>query len=94
MAQDVDKSDVMRAIGARLRLTRKALGLSQDDLADSINVGRTTYTMWEGGQRLADVLAISRMADRYGVSLDWVYRGNMAGLPHVIARRIEELRAS
>ncbi|CAA7621116.1 helix-turn-helix domain-containing protein [Magnetospirillum sp. UT-4] len=91
MPQDMDKPDAMRVIGQRLRATREALGLTQEQLALSIGVTRTAYTNWERGDRMPDPLAVVRLADRYGVTLDWIYRGQLGGMPHSLATKIEPL---
>lgn len=91
MSQDVEKPDAMRVIGRRLRATREALGLTQEQLAQSIGVQRTAYRNWEIGERMPDPLAMTRLAERYGATLDWIYRGVIAGMAHSLAIKIEPL---
>lgn len=94
MPPDRDTADQMREIGRRLQATRQALGLKQEDLASSIGVNRTTYTNWETGKRLPDPLAIGRLATRYGTTMDWIYLGDMSGLHHSLAVKIEPLMSA
>jgi DNA-binding XRE family transcriptional regulator len=91
MSQNIEKPDQMREIGLRLKATRIALGLTQDEMATSINVGRTTLTNWEKGDRMPDPLAMARLAERYGATMDWIYWGNMSGLQLSLATKIDPL---
>lgn len=49
---------------------RKLNGLSQEELADRINVSRQTLSKYETGESLPDVEKCKRIADVFGVSLD------------------------
>ena len=49
---------------------RKLNGLSQEELADKINVSRQTLSKYETGESLPDVEKCKRIADVFGVSLD------------------------
>lgn len=49
---------------------RKLNGLSQEELADRINVSRQTLSKYETGESLPDVEKCKRLADVFGVSLD------------------------
>ena len=75
-------------IGDRLRAVREALELSQSDVARAIDVRANTYNQWEHGKRLIDPLVASRLCDQFGVTMDWIYRGNMSSLPHHLAEKL------
>lgn len=81
-------TDQLALVGGRLRALRDALGLSQAELAGIVNKAANTVAMWETGQRLLDPLAASALADRYGASLDWFYRGDLSGVRRDLADRI------
>jgi transcriptional regulator with XRE-family HTH domain len=53
-----------------------------------INVQSNTYSQWESGARLLDVFAAIRMAERFGLTLDWLFRGDASALPHGIAIKV------
>ena len=74
-------SEWNREVGLRLASTRNALGLTQEQLGNEINVSRTALGNWEKGIRLPDPAAIMRLAERFGIPMDWVYRGDPGGLP-------------
>ena len=58
-----------RAIGARLRHTREAAGLSQERLAELAGVDRKTVVRLEGGQRDVRLSVWLRLAAALGVPL-------------------------
>lgn len=91
MTQKQENLDIQRAIGLRLRATREALGLTQEQLGAVLGISRTALNNWERGIRMADPLAMGRLADRYGATTDWIYRGQMAGMAHSLAIKIEPL---
>lgn len=62
-------------IGGRLRSMRKNAGLTQEAVADVMNVTRQTLSNWERGVNLPDIFAVSRLAAVYRVSLDEIFLG-------------------
>ncbi len=82
-----------RAVGQRLVASRLALGLKAVDICKTINVQQNTYSQWESGDRLIGPSDSIRLCDRFGLTLDWIYQGDMAGLPHSLATKLLE-RAS
>ena len=81
-------------IGRRISAARDALDLSQVEVCRNIGVGETTWNNWEHGKRKPDPIAMVRFANAYGVTLDWIYRGDLAGLPGRILTRIIQRDAS
>lgn len=81
-------SDQITATAARLRATRRALGLSQRDAANVAAVSEQRWSNWERGEHLLDLMAAIRFAERFGVTLDWLYRGDPSGLPYALAERL------
>jgi transcriptional regulator with XRE-family HTH domain len=73
---------VMTLVGKRLRQARAALRLTSKAFAASINVRPNTYSQWETGSRLMDIMSAAALAERYGLTLDWLYRGDIDTLPH------------
>lgn len=75
-------------IGRRLVAAREALGLSQVDVCAALGVSTPRWNQWEKGTTLPDALVMAELARRYGVTTDWVYVGNPAGLPYSIASKL------
>ena len=92
MARPVTRPpDYMREVGHRLRLSRLALGMTAAALCRDIDVNRQTYSQWENGIRLLDVLAAIRLKKRHGVTLDWLYDGDWARLPARLATLMRDM---
>lgn len=53
-----------------LRLARERKGLSQKELAETIGVAKSTYSLYESGNREPNVQTIRRIADVLNVSTD------------------------
>lgn len=60
----------MALLGARLRVLRKRMGLTQGDMAQKLSVDRTTYTKYENGRVSPDYQALVSLAEMFGVTVD------------------------
>lgn len=68
--------DKIQAVGNRLRLARRAKGLTQKDAADLIGIGISQYSKAEVGLRNLGSSALKLFCDKMGVSEDWVLNGS------------------
>lgn len=55
-----------------LRQLRLERGVSQDVVAEACDISRVALTRYENGQRLPRIEIASRLADYYGVSVDYL----------------------
>lgn len=62
----------MAKLFERLRLLRKEQNLPQEKTAAEIGVGFSTYRRYETGERVPDADVLVRIADYYGVTLDYL----------------------
>lgn len=76
-------------IGPRLKATREALGLSQEQAADETATTGTTWSKWETAERTPAVGSMLRLRAVFGVPLDWIYAGDPARLPHDLAEKLK-----
>lgn len=53
-----------------LKYLRKEANLTQENLAERLNVSRQAVTKWESGQSLPDIENLKQMADLFGVTMD------------------------
>lgn len=67
-------------IGERIAQLRRAAGLSQEQLAEALEVSRQAVSKWETGQALPDIDRIGRLCALFSVSAD-----ELLGLPTLIA---------
>lgn len=56
-----------------IRNLREQAGMQQKELADKLNIGRSTLSQYETGQRRLDSETAKKIADFFEVSLDEVY---------------------
>ena len=61
-------------ISRKIQARRKALGISQEMLAQLMGVSRQSVTKWETGQSAPDLDRLVVLADVLGVSLDFLLR--------------------
>ena len=60
----------------KLRSLRKAEGLTQQELAEKLKIGRVNYTRYETGAVRPDYETVIRIADYYNISLDELFDRN------------------
>ena len=56
--------------GDKLRESRKAAGLSQEELAEKLNVSRQAITKWETGAGIPDIGNLMTISNLFGIALD------------------------
>jgi len=91
----VNKITILRlgedmSIGERLRYLRESIGLSQGDLAKTLNIARTTYSGYENDIREPDFHFIIKIADFYNVTLDFLF-GRQLKEEQIVAPKKEEI---
>ena len=59
-------------IGENLKYLRKSRGLTQQEVADKINVTRQAYTNYEANKREPELKTLIKIADFYMVSIDMI----------------------
>lgn len=62
----------MSTIGSRIHKLRKKSGLTQQQVANRLNVVRTSISNWESGTRTPDAESLSKLADLFGVTTDYL----------------------
>lgn len=60
----------MEEFAKKIRKLRMSRNISQKDLADLLNVDRTTVARWETKDRMPDVFLLIRIADIFDTTLD------------------------
>lgn len=65
-------SKISDKVGKILKKLRTERGLTQEDLANMLNIKRQTYSAWERGIANPDIETISFLADFYNVSTDYL----------------------
>lgn len=57
-------------IGMNLKYFRKRNGLSQEELAEKIEVSRQSVAKWESGETLPDIVKCRELANLFGTTID------------------------
>jgi len=84
----LDDSD--QAVGRRVRLVRKAHGLTGQQLADKLGITISSLSLIEKGKRRLDPRHGSKLLLMYGVDHTWLYCGVPSGLSDTTLKRLEE----
>ena len=79
-------------ISARLRELRTMKGVSQDTVAESCEISRVGLARYETGQRVPVVKIASRLAEYYGVSVEYLL-GKDSSEPQEKAHTPDDARA-
>ncbi len=61
-----------KAIASRLRLSREMAGLTQGQVAKSLNWHRPTVSEIEAGRRRVSAEELAALAEMYGVNVPWI----------------------
>lgn len=79
-------------IGSFIAVLRKSMGLSQQEIADKLNVSNKTISRWETGESLPDILAIPALAEIFGVTADEILTGERVRSEHLPINQTEQKR--
>lgn len=79
--------------GERIAEQRKKLGLSQEELAEALNISRSTLAGYEAENKHPPYRTLVRMAEYFGVTTDYLL-GLAKGGNTMLGKRINELRKS
>ncbi len=65
------------AFSDNLQFLRTKAGMTQEQLAEELEVSRQSVSKWEGGQSFPEMETLLRLCDRYDVDLDTLLRGSV-----------------
>ena len=78
-------------LGEKIAEQRKKLGLSQEELAEKLNISQKSISKYELGDRKPQYKVLARMAEYFGVTTDYLLELDGGGNT-VLGERIAELR--
>lgn len=73
------------AVGRRLIALREYRGKTRTEFAASVQIDPTSYGRIEKGLKPLKADMAYRIAERWGVSMDYLYRGRLTELPEDLA---------
>ncbi|MET1248679.1 helix-turn-helix domain-containing protein [Sporolactobacillus sp. STCC-11] len=63
-------------LGSRIKEARERLNLSQDELAEKMDISRQAISKWETGKSYPDIEKILKLSDIFNLSLDELVKGD------------------
>ncbi|MBR9821944.1 MAG: helix-turn-helix transcriptional regulator [Rhodobacteraceae bacterium] len=78
------------AIGERLALIRRAFGFGKAEFADLLEIERPAWSRFENGKRAIPYEQASKIVRRFGVSLDFIILGRVAGMEFEVIERLRQ----
>lgn len=76
-----NEPDTIKVIAKNIAELRKSAGMTQAGLAEMLGYSDKSISKWERAEGLPDVLCLKRMADLFGVSLDWFFEAEHRSAP-------------
>ena len=84
--------------GKRLKELRNIKGMTQEELAEKLDVSRQSISKWEGAQSIPDMNKILKLSEVFGVSTDYLLKDELAvpegAGPVPVDTESEEIRVS
>lgn len=80
------------SIGEKIYSLRKSKNMSQEDLANVLNVSRQTVSKWETGESNPDIEKIVPLCDFFDISTDELLKGSNSYLEREIVLEKKEIK--
>lgn len=75
-------------IGKKIRILRKTRGLTQEQLADKLNIKRATISNYEIGRRSPHIKELEEISEALGVNLEYFGFGGSAAVDLVARAKV------
>lgn len=79
-----NKGDSKMNLGEKIKERRKQTGLSQEQLAERLNVSRQAITKWETNKGIPDIANLIAISDEFELSLDELIKDDVAVTKKII----------
>lgn len=73
------------SLGEKIRAMRQQASLSQEQLAEKLNVSRQAITKWETSKGIPDIANLIAISDEFDLSLDQLIKDDIAVKKKVIS---------
>ena len=70
-------------IGKKLKEARLNKGLTQEVIAEKLNVSRQTISNWENEKSYPDIISVIELSNLYSISLDDLLKGDDEMMEHL-----------
>lgn len=78
-------------IAVRLRAVEIYTGLSQKEFSEAADVQQKSMSQWQSGEFRISIQGALKLRERYGISLDFIYCGNIDALPTKMANVLSSM---
>ncbi len=65
---------IMKTLGNKISLCRKDNNMTQEELAEKLNVSPQAVSKWENDLSIPDINILVALSDMFAVSLDWLMK--------------------
>lgn len=86
----MEEDKFKKAVGRRIKESREAKNLTQEELGGKLNVTRNTVTMWERGKSTPPVERMSNLVHILGVCFRWLVLGEEEYEPIILAETTKD----
>ena len=73
----------------KLQILRKNKGLTQEDLADKLNISRAAVAKWEAGQSYPDIMNLIQLSEMMNVTVDYLVKDQSCNVAPVCGERTD-----
>lgn len=70
-------------VGQKLQMARNKQGLTQEQIAQQLQVSRQTISNWENNKSYPDIVSLITLSELYQISLDQLLKGDKAMIEHL-----------
>ena len=68
--------DLKRNIAKNIAFLRTSEHMTQAELAERLNYSDKAISKWERAESIPDIYILKRLADMFGVTVDWLIKDN------------------
>lgn len=87
--REPNKNAPHHEIAARLIAAQDALGLSAKEMAERAGLTKSQMSNWQSGQVRISLEGAIALRETHGLSLDFIFFGNLDALPYKLARALQ-----
>lgn len=73
----------------KLQILRKNKGLTQEELADKLNISRAAVAKWEAGQSYPDIMNLIQLSEMMNVTVDYLVKDQSCSVAPVCGERTD-----
>ncbi|WP_317335564.1 helix-turn-helix transcriptional regulator [Streptococcus orisratti] len=70
-------------VGQKLQMARNKQELTQEQIAQQLQVSRQTISNWENNKSYPDIVSLITLSELYQISLDQLLKGDKAMIEHL-----------